>query len=260
MRSIVIAALVSTSFLLAGVRPVHGQGMTGQQADAILKELRGIRQALDRLTAPPSGRAAGGTQAPAVPQAVRMPTVTGYVLGRLDAPLTMVEFTDLQCPFCARFHETAFERLKTEYIDKGLLRFVTRDFPLGIHAHAELAARASWCAGEQGRFWDLRNMLATRSSTLTPESVDAAARAADVDMKLFGSCLASAEAKEHVQRDVAEGRTLGVEGTPTFVVGRTQGAGVEGVRLVGLMSFENLDMKLKELLRAPALPVAGDLR
>ena len=79
-------------------------------------------------------------------------------------------------------------------------------------------------------------------------------------MKVFGACLASAEAREQVQRDVAEGRTLGVEGTPTFIVGRTQGAGVEGVRLVGLMPFESLDTKLKELLRVPAMPVAGDAR
>jgi protein-disulfide isomerase len=63
----------------------------------------------------------------------------------------MVEFTDLQCPYCGRFANGAFPQIKSEYIDKGLLRFVTRDFPLDMHPHAELAARAPRCAGEQGR-------------------------------------------------------------------------------------------------------------
>lgn len=248
MRSIVAAVLMTASLLLASVIPARGQGMSGQQADAILKELQGIRHALERLATAPTARAPVLPPAPAAAPVVRMPVVTGHVLGRPTAPLTMVEFTDLQCPFCKRFHDTAFQRLKTEYIDKGLLRFVTRDFPLEMHAHANLAARASWCAGEQGHFWDLRGTLLAGSSTLTPESIDATARAADIDMKAFRACLESGDARERVQQGVAEGRALGVEGTPTFIVGRTAGAGVEGVRLVGAMPFETLDVRLKELL------------
>jgi len=177
-----------------------------------------------------------------------MPTVTGYSIGRSDAPITVVEFTDLQCSFCSRFHATSFPRIKAEYIDKGLVRFITRDFPLDMHQHAELAARASLCAGEQNHFWDVRTTLLTNSDKLTPAFITSTAEAAKLDMSVFRACVDSARAKEKVQRDLAEGRGVGVEGTPTFIVGRTENQGVNGVRMVGAMPFEVFDAKFKELL------------
>lgn len=236
--------LLITSLLALGPGEAFAQGITAQQADEILKELRGIRLALERLAMPPTARPA----TVAAPSTVRMPTVTGYVLGRPDAPLTFVEFADLQCPFCKRFHDTAFDRIKTEYIDKGLLRYVARDFPLDMHPHADLAARASRCAGEQGHFWDVRTTLLDNASRLTPEFIDGTAQRANLDMQAFRACLTSMQTKEAVQRDVAEGRAAGVEGTPTFIVGVTQAQGLEGVRLVGAMPFESFDSKFKELL------------
>ena len=241
-----------TGVLLAGPAAAQSgtQGITQQQGDAILTELRGIRMALERLAAPPAARPTP-PPAPAPNPTVRLPKVTGYVMGRPDAPLTLVEFTDLQCPFCARFTATSFAQIKEEYIDKGLVRFVSRDFPLGMHPHAELAARASRCAGEQGHYWDVREVLVAGYNKLNPEFIATTAQGAKLDMKAFQSCLDSGRFAADVQRDMDEARTIGVEGTPTFVVGRTQADGLDGTRIVGAQPFEVFDARFKELL-APA--------
>jgi protein-disulfide isomerase len=81
------------------------------------------------------------------------------ILGRADAPLTIIEFTDLQCPYCANFALQTFPALRERYIDKGLVRFASRDLPLTMHAHAIPAAVAARCAGEQGRYWEYREAL-----------------------------------------------------------------------------------------------------
>jgi protein-disulfide isomerase len=253
--SLNVARKLSAALLLVLVAaPAQSQGLTTRQADDILKELRGIRQALERLSPPPGARQPVAPTAPAPFPSVRMLTVGGRVLGRADAPLTMVEFTDLQCAYCARFHATTFQRIKAEYIDTGLVRYVTRDFPLDmLHQNADLAARASRCAGEQDHFWDVRTTLVTNADKLTPEFVTATAQRSNLDMQTFHACLDSVQTREGVQRDLAEGRAVGVEGTPTFIVGKTESEGLDGVRMVGNMPFEIFDAKFKELLAQRAL-------
>src|SRR5436309_2535217 len=80
-------------------------------------------------------------------------------IGRPDAPLTLVEFADYQCPFCRQFHTAVYERLKTEFIETGKLRFVSRDLPLDFHSNAMAASVASRCAGDQDEFWQMRDTL-----------------------------------------------------------------------------------------------------
>jgi len=157
----VVAALVVVAGLLVAMRsPTKAQGVpteqgiTRQQGDEMIKELRAIRQALERLTQP--------QQAPNTPPPDRrgkLAPVRGPVMGKPDAPLTLVEFTDLRCPCCNRFTTTAFEQIKKTCIDTGTLRFVSRDFPLDFHPQAMPAARAVRCAADQGRFWELRMAL-----------------------------------------------------------------------------------------------------
>ena len=82
------------------------------------------------------------------------------ILGQHDAPITLIEFSDYQCPFCQRFFQTTFPVLKTEYIDAGKLRYVFRDFPLdSIHPQARKAAEAGHCAGDQGKYWEMHDLL-----------------------------------------------------------------------------------------------------
>lgn len=236
--------MVVAALLLGVSCTAKAQGITQQQAEEMLKELRLIRQALERVTPPqPAG--------PPPDQRVTLPNVSGYSLGNPDAPLTLVEFTDLQCQFCNRFSTTAFEQLKTAYIDTGKVRFVTRDFPLDFHPYALPAARAARCAGEQGKFWEMRAVLVRGYKQLSAEFVTASGEGLKLDMAAFNACAASTRFDAAIMQDMSEGRAVNVEGTPTFVLGRTAAQGLDGILIVGAQPFAAFDAKIKELLAQP---------
>jgi protein-disulfide isomerase len=242
-RCRVASAWVAVVALLLGVScNARAQGITQQQADEMLKELRAIRAALERVTPPP-----GQAQEPRA----RLEHVGGYALGRPDAPLTLVEFTDLQCQFCNRFLVTAFDQIKTAYIDTGKVRFVTRDFPLDLHPYAMQAARAARCAGEQGKFWEMRMTLMGGYNRLSAAFVTATAQALKLDMQAFDACAASTRFDAAIAADMSEARAANVEGTPSFVLGPTTPEGLEGVLIVGAQPFSAFDAKIKALLAQP---------
>jgi protein-disulfide isomerase len=178
-------------------------------------------------------------------------TTAGFSLGKRDAPLTMVEFTDLQCPFCAQFHGGVFERIKSDYIDTGKLLYITRDFPLEtIHPVAMIAARAARCGAEQGRFWEMRHQILTNNSHLSADSLGTVARGLGLDEAAFTKCVADAERfRGEIQKDIADGTAAGVTGTPSFVIGRNGGTQVtDGIRIVGAQPYSVFDARFKELL------------
>ena len=135
--------------------------VTKEQADAIVSELKQIRLLLEKQEAQLARAVAPQpSAAPAPPQKVQMSVGNGwYSLGRPDAPVTLVEFGDYQCPFCKQFHTTAYSDLKKNYIDTGKVRFVSRDLPLEFHPFALRAAEAARCAGDQGKYWEMRDAL-----------------------------------------------------------------------------------------------------
>src|SRR5918994_7768874 len=120
--------------LVACSAALSAQGITQQQADAILQELKAMRAAIDRLASSGAGRP--GAQGPGPNEPITLPDIGTYVMGSPSAPITIVEFTDLQCPFCSRFASATFDELKRNYIDTGKVRFSTRDLPLPMHPHA----------------------------------------------------------------------------------------------------------------------------
>jgi protein-disulfide isomerase len=241
--AILAAAPLAQSTPAPGAPPspavAAGQQTIQQQNDEIIKELRAIRQLLERLTQP-SG--------PPQPTSARITNLAGFDLGRRDAPLTMVEFTDLQCPFCRQFVLSTFDQLKKDWIDSGRLRYISRDFPLDFHAQAMNAARAARCAGEQGKFWDMRLALMRNANLLSPDYIAKAAGDMKLDMKAFTPCAASAKYDPVIQAEIAEGTRVGVTGTPTFVIGRSTPGGIDGPILVGALPYSQFDAKLKELL------------
>jgi protein-disulfide isomerase len=215
--------------------------MTQQQInEEMLKELRQIRMLLERLTQPQA--------APPQPATAKLTDVKGYALGRPDAPLTMVEFTDLQCPFCRQYATVTFAEIKKNWIDTGKLRYVSQDFPLDFHPLAMAAARAARCAGEQGKFWDMRFTLVTNATVLSPDYIAKTAADLKLDTKAFATCTASTKFDAAIQADVLEGARIGVGGTPTFVLGKTAGTTLEGPVIVGAVPYVQFDAKLKELL------------
>ena len=244
-------AVVTVAVLLSTVRPADAQTITTQQADEILKELRAMRAAIEKLAtqqAAPRPGQPGQQAGPPASDQVKLAEVGSYMMGSASAPVTIVEFTDLQCPFCNRFSTTTFEQLKKAYIDTGQVRFITRDLPLGMHQHAMRAAKASRCAGEQGKFWEMRTTLVKNAATLSPELMTATAQSLGLDMAAFGACVDSPRFDAQIQADMSAAQSIGVTGTPSFVIGKTAANGLAGVRVVGAQPLAAFEARIKGLL------------
>ena len=236
------------TLLLAAALPLAAQvasdqgGMTKQQADEMLKELRQIRLLLERQQAKP---AAPQEEQPTRAKITDLSGVS--MLGQKTAPLTIVEYTDYQCPFCQRFHVTAFSELKKQYIDTGKVRFFSKDMPLDFHPNALRAAQAARCAAEQKKFWELRDVMGANPDKLDIDHIMNFAADLRMDTVALRACVDSGKYKDTVQRDVLEAMKIGANGTPTFIVGKSVGEGVDGELVVGAMPFEMFDAKLKTL-------------
>jgi protein-disulfide isomerase len=217
------------------------KGISHEQADEILKELRQIRELLEKQGAP----------APAGQQITRANvSIEGaYTIGSKDAPLTMVEFTDFQCPFCQRFHVQTFAELKKNYIDTGKLRFVSLDLPLDFHPNAMQAAQAGRCAGEQGQFWTMRDRMNSNPEKLDMASLMYTAQDLKLNVTKFRTCVESGKYKDAIRADTQIAEKIGANGTPSFVLGRSKPDSVEGELIIGALPYETFDQKIKALER-----------
>lgn len=149
--------------------------------------------------------------------------------GREDAAVTIVEFSDFQCPFCGRFHVETYPRLRETYGDR--IRFVYRDFPiLSLHPNALISAQAANCANDEGQYWQYHNLLLTNQDRSTRADLGAFAEQLALDMNVFDECLDSRRYEQEVNADYRDGASYGVTGTPTFFI--------NGRPLVGAQPYE----------------------
>jgi protein-disulfide isomerase len=146
-------------------------------------------------------------------------------LGSADAPVTLVEFADYECPYCIRHFTETMPLLRANEIQSGAVRYVFRDFPIdSLHPGAIRAHEAAGCAAEQGRFWALHPKLFSPPGTHTDANLEARAQDAGLAMPEFKACLTSGRTTAAVRASVAEITKLGATGTPTFLLGVRQGA------------------------------------
>lgn len=177
---------------------------------------------------------------------------------RKDAPtkgsgeVTIVEFSDFQCPFCQDFFNKAYKEIKAKYIDTNKVKFVYRNYPLtSLHPDAQKAAEAAECANRQGRFFDYHDMLFTRmipisqanpkGAGLDVASLKRYAVELGLDSSKFNTCLDNGESKEIVAKDVEVATKAGVTGTPTFFI--------NGVKVVGSLPFSNFEQIIEQELK-----------
>lgn len=145
-------------------------------------------------------------------------------MGSEDAPVVIIEFSDFQCPYCKRFHETTLPKIIEQYVNTGKVRFVYRDFPLTqIHPNAGLAALAAECADEQNSFWPMHDLLFERQGEWAGSSnaqavFEGYARELGLDVEQFSECLSSQRYAEEVLKDLRDGVSYGVKGTPAFFI------------------------------------------
>jgi protein-disulfide isomerase len=138
------------------------------------------------------------------------------IRGAADAPVTIVEFSDFECPFCKRAHGTIVQVLERY---KSKVKLAYRDFPLeSIHPNARRAAEAARCANDQGKFWEYHDVLFTQAANLAAEDLKQYAKQVGLDVSKFETCLSSGVHKAAVQRDIDDGQKLGITGTPAFFV------------------------------------------
>jgi protein-disulfide isomerase len=163
--------------------------------------------------------------APSVPQAAPTPTVDTEALiddddvkGDPDAPVTIIEFSDFECPFCARFYTDTLGQIQSEYIDTGKVKLVYRDFPLSFHPNAQKAAEAAECAAEQGKFWEMHDLLFEQGVQGGVTSFKSFASQLGLDTTAFNTCLDTNAMAAEVRADMADGTAAGIRGTPGFVV------------------------------------------
>ncbi len=154
-------------------------------------------------------------------------------LGEANAAVTMIEFSDFQCPFCRSFWRETLPLIKQNYIDKGLVRFVYRDFPIdSLHPAARSAAEAAECARDQGKFWEYHDRIFAGQDEEGRGTIqfglaelETWARDLRLDAEEFKSCLDSRKYREEVEKDLSDGTAAGVTGTPSFFI---NGRPVEG--------------------------------
>ncbi len=213
--------------------------------------LVGCQQAAEEAALPEETTVAPSATAPAVTEAITpaptepsagptpasiAPASDAMVLGDADAPVTIVEFSDYGCPYCATYSEETWPQIKTDLVDTGRVRYVFKDFPLtSLHPKAPQAHAAARCGGEQGAYWAMHDRLFEEQSAWSGSSDPGAAfetMAAELGLEAssFETCLESGDWEDAVDGDVAEGASLGVRGTPTFFV--------NGYPLVGARGFE----------------------
>ena len=178
---------------------------------ALRKDLGEIRDLVRRL---PSQSAA--------PREIVLTLGDAPFKGNANATLTLVEFTDYECGFCARHVKETVPQLERDYIATGKLKYVFRSFPLeSIHKQSFKAHEAATCAGEQGKFWEMHDRLFANQTALTPTQLVSHAQALGLNAGQFQACFDAGLHVQQIRKDMAEGEKAGVTATPAFFLGRT---------------------------------------
>jgi protein-disulfide isomerase len=168
---------------------------------------------------------------------------TDVILGDEKAPVTIIEYSDYQCPFCERFFTETEPLIRKEYIETGKVKMIYRDFPLPSHPYALPAALAANCAKDQGKFWAYHDVIFKKQNELGNLDYIQVAKDLGLNVNEFKSCFDSKKYNSKIQKDYEEGSSIGVNGTPTFFI--------NGRQVVGAQPYESfktvIDQELNKL-------------
>lgn len=220
----------------------RAQGATKEQVLAQLKQMAAQRKAENRMAAyqrelfKKHGVTLVGLQPSR--KIVSIPA-DAPTLGPADAPITLVEFTDYQCPYCQAAQQYV-DRVMSTYA--GKVRLVYQEFPLDFHGQAKPAGMAARCAGEQGKFWEMHTGLLRTPGTLDDADLKARAIGLGLDSSKFSTCVASGKYNDVIQKAIDNGRAVGVNGTPTFFLNGRSFSGAQPFDVFERMIEEELAM------------------
>ncbi len=207
----------------AQAAPSGETGFLRKEIEALKQGQKAIQRQLGELQRLIRSGAGGRRRPPPPPRNVVLRVEGEPVKGDKNAPVTVVEFSDFQCPFCSRFFRQTLPQLDKEYIKTGKIKLVYRDYPLvRIHPNACKAAEAAQCAGDQGKYWQMHDRLFANPKFLGEKDLHGHAKALGLDAAKFKTCLDSGRKKAGVRADIADAVKAGVRGTPTFLIGYTE--------------------------------------
>jgi protein-disulfide isomerase len=159
--------------------------------------------------------------------------------------IKIIEFSDFQCPYCQKFYNEAYQQIKTKYIDTGKITLEFRHFPLPFHANAQKAAEAFECAGNQGKAFEMHNVIFEKGKSdgagLSVADLKQYASVIGLNTSKFNSCLDNGETADRISRDLEDGRKAGIQGTPSFFIG--------GEKVVGALPFNSFETVIEEALK-----------
>jgi protein-disulfide isomerase len=197
----------------------------------------------------------------AAPAAAAAPAFREQVVSIGDAPfrgeakatLTLIEFSDYQCPFCSRHYQQVMPKIVSDYVDTGKLKYVMFENPISsLHKNAYNASLAALCAGDQGKYWEMHNIMFDNQKELTDDKLKAYAVSIGLKAAEFNACLDTRKYEKQVNSDIATGTRLGVQGTPGFVIGLTDpkdpGQVTASVYIKGAQSFDQFKANIDQLL------------
>lgn len=213
-------------------------------------------------TTTPVGQAvapsAPAAPAPTVPTTAKVSVDDDPVLGDKNAKVTLIEFSDYECPFCKRHFDQVYPSLKKDYIDTGKVKLVYRDFPLSFHdPMATYEAQAANCAREKGTdatYFKLHDEMFKQTTSngngLTKEKINQIASSLGLNGSSIIACADADKYKDEVAKDIADGSAIGVNGTPTFVVGKSDPSGtITGSIIVGAQPYSAFQAAIDPLLK-----------
>lgn len=184
--------------------------------DKMQKDLDEIKKLLQQGSRPAPSRA-GSTF---TPKTIELGSVSSR--GDADAPVTLIEYSDYDCPFCKRHAETVMPALIEDYVNTGKLRFIMREYPIDrLHPRATAASEAVLCAGDQGDYWGMHDAMFANQKANTDEDFQKMVADLGLDVDAFNACMEGDKFAKQIRSDITEGQGLGVSGTPSFVVGLT---------------------------------------
>jgi protein-disulfide isomerase len=229
---VLLIAFLVIGYLIGKVEALQGGSLLGGAAPT---------------TAPiaPDGQAPQAPTAPD-PEQVKKDLKMGHfpVKGNENAPVTMVEFSDFECPFCGRFYSETLPQIISDYIDTGKVKLYYRHYPLSFHPKATPLALVAECANDQGAFWEMHDKIFDNNATVANATDDQFKQWAvdlGLDANEFNNCYDNKTHQDLVEEDTAAGTAVGVSGTPTFYI--------NGKQLVGAQPFDSFKAIIDEELK-----------
>jgi protein-disulfide isomerase len=170
--------------------------------------------------------------------------------GSSNAPLAIIEYSDFECSFCARFATEIYPRIDADYIQTGKVKYFFRDLPAPEHTNSFFKARVARCAGDQGLFWEMHDWLFIQGPKSTAQDIEAEGKALGLDIPEFNGCLSNDRFTSNIQRSITGARRMGLQGTPAFLIGilDTEATTVHVAQvLLGADSYEPFRQALDKL-------------